>query len=95
MIFSTALVPSSWAGNRRPDLLAGLAGIPCKAVKKHITIAAARAADPVVELSKKLLVLWDADDGSQREYIDLKTVPEHVKDDTLHQFGEWRNGWSK
>jgi hypothetical protein len=61
-----------------------------KAAKKNSTTAAP-ASDPVVELSKKLLALWDADDGSQREYFDLKTVAEHVKDDTLHQFGEWRN----
>jgi hypothetical protein len=45
---------------------------------------------PVVELSKKLLVLWDADDGSQHEYHDLETIPQHVEDDTLQQFGEWR-----
>jgi hypothetical protein len=64
-----------------------------KAAKKYSTTAP--AIDPVVELSKKLLVLWDADDGSQREYNDIETVPEHVKDDTLEQFGEWRDAIEK
>ena len=64
-----------------------------KAAKKYSAIAP--TIDPVVELSKKLLVLWDADDGSQREYHDLETIPQHVKDDTLQQFGEWRDAIEK
>jgi hypothetical protein len=37
-----------------------------------------------------LLALWDADDGSQREYSEADSVVEDIKDETLEQFGEWR-----
>jgi hypothetical protein len=59
-----------------------------KANKKSSTTTP--AIDPVVDLSKKLLALWDADDGSQREYSEADSVVEDIKDETLEQFGEWR-----
>jgi hypothetical protein len=53
-----------------------------KATKKSstnaLTAAPTASACPVVELSKTLLKLWDADDGSQREYNDLETAPPPV-----------------
>jgi hypothetical protein len=59
-----------------------------KAAKKYSAIAP--TIDPVVELSKKLLVLWDADDGSEREYSEANEAG-HIREDTLHQFRDWRN----
>jgi hypothetical protein len=55
-----------------------------KAVAKHITPTP--AADPVVELSRQLLVIWDADASSQE---DLKgnTL---ARDDACRQFSDWR-----
>jgi hypothetical protein len=55
----------------------------------------APAACPVVALTQKLLFIWDADNGSQREYLELEHVPEQTKEETLHQFGEWREAIEK
>lgn len=63
-----------------------------KATAKHITPAV--PADPVVEMSRKLLRLWDADDGAQTEHRETK-VPEGVRDDTMGQIGEWRDAIAK
>lgn len=52
--------------------------------------------DPVVELSKQLLRLWDADDGSQLEYSNAgETVDRSESDSTLKQFRDWRDAVEK
>jgi len=51
---------------------------------------------PVVELSQKLLVLWDADDSSQREYYAMGgTASQLIREETMNQFSEWRNAIEK
>jgi hypothetical protein len=45
--------------------------------------------DPVVELSRELLRLWDADDSAQRELDSAASAS--VKVDTQVEFGEWRD----
>lgn len=47
--------------------------------------------DPVVDLTTRLLTLWDADGGAQTEYYENRGVPEGVQDDTMHSFSEWRD----
>lgn len=59
--------------------------------KSKSTKASKQGCDPVVDLATQLLVLWDADDASQHEYYGSDTVSENIKDDTMHQFGEWRD----
>ncbi|UPT92151.1 hypothetical protein HAP41_0000048690 (plasmid) [Bradyrhizobium barranii subsp. apii] len=49
---------------------------------------AAVASDPVVELSRHLLVLVDADDGAELEYRDKSM--EDPSRNAARQFGEWR-----
>ena len=44
---------------------------------------------PVVELSRELLRLWDADDSAQRELDSAASAS--VKVDTQVEFGEWRD----
>lgn len=45
--------------------------------------------DPVVELARELLRLWDADDSAQRELDSAASAS--VKVDTQVEFGEWRD----
>jgi len=47
--------------------------------------------DPVVELSRELLRIWDADDGAQREFYQRDKVSARVSEDTQREFGEWRD----
>lgn len=64
-------------------------------VKAARNIAPAPTVDPIVHLAKDLLVLWDADDGSEHEYFELGTVAEHVRYDTSQQLAEWRDAVEK
>jgi len=54
-----------------------------KAAKTNITNPPKRSGDPVVDLARKLLVLWDADDASQVEYIE-DNIGREIRDETLH-----------
>ncbi len=47
--------------------------------------------DPVVELARELLRLWDADDSAQREFSLHDKASASVKVDTQVEFGEWRD----
>jgi hypothetical protein len=57
-----------------------------KATAKHITPAA--PANPVVELSKSLLTLWNADDGFQAE--SKHGSASQIKGDTISRLSAWR-----
>ena len=60
-----------------------------KAAKTNITNPPKRSSDPVVDLARKLLMLWDADDASQVEHI-KHNIGREIRDETLHQFRIWR-----
>src|SRR6478735_38362 len=50
-------------------------------------------ADQVVELSRHLLILWDADDGAELEYCnsDDSDLTKDKAWDAKRQFSEWRD----
>lgn len=49
------------------------------------------AGDPVVELSRELLRLWDADEAAQREFSLHRKASGHARVNTQGEFGEWRD----
>ena len=62
-----------------------------KATRKSSTNAiTAHPACPVVDLSQKLMDLWDADDASQREYGKDKAL-QLVGDAVKEQIDDWRS----
>jgi hypothetical protein len=50
----------------------------------------ANPVDPVVELSRTLLTLWNALDGAEKEFQG-DAVRQHVADDARTQLSEWKN----
>jgi hypothetical protein len=63
------------------------------ATKGGITSTVTSHPDPVVDLSRHLLDLWDADDASQVEHYNSSNVV--VGRDIQRQFGEWQDAVAK